>query len=288
MVSMTYLVELLSLFRSLEEEISAFSRAWLMQGTATVYRIALYKEGRVPDGVDVESVRGSSAVELVDSALNEFKLREGQAPGSVFRVPGIAHCQKDLLPQLAKINARKDQLRQAIVHSAPTTRARNVLVRRLFPGRNMLQVYRHIHFAGPDVTRIAFAWSPVTSATTTLTQVEARMLITTRLDESVSMEPEVIQSHEIALQALGALTAASKVIQRRPVAPHPRITLFTGNGRKASKKTHHANLPLFVAHGQSVGIGTLKTYDPGTRRRTRSDQKKLVPLLYYLNLYMTL
>jgi len=284
---MKYRVELTALFRSLEQEISSFSRNWQAQGAAKVYCIAPYVQGRVPDGVEVDSINGADALALVDTALSEFRLRENQSPGSVIRLPGVARCEDSLLPRLVDINARKDQLREAIVQAAPKYRARNTLMRRLFPGRNMLQVYRHIHVAEPEVTRIAYSWSPVTSATTTLSHEQVRELITARLESATHMEPDDARAHEIALDTLGALTSGSKVIQRRPVAPHPRITLFNGRGRGASKKMHHANLPVFVAHDQRIDLGTLSPYDPSARRHTRSDAKNLIPLLYPLHLYMT-
>lgn len=56
------------------------------------------------------------------------------------------------------------------------------------------------------------------------------------------------------------------------------------HGGRRLKKASCESVPL----GQPLDIGVLKAYDAITRRRTRCDQKTMIPLLQYYNLYLTL
>lgn len=283
---LAFRLELLHALAALEHSVAEFVQRWQEEGEARVYRIALYAQGRVPDIVNVEPVDGADAVELTAAAVGEFELQAGQAPGSVFRLPGVARCCPSLMSDIARINDSKDRFREAVAIAAPSSRARNTLVRRLFPGKNMLQVYRHIHCASSDISRIAFSWSPVTSASTTLARDDAIDLIVRRRDGAADVDPNLFDAFTIALDTLAELSPSTLVIQRRPVAPHPRMTLFTGSGRDALKRTHHANIPVFVSRDQSVDCGALKSYDPSSKRRMRRDTKNLQPLLFPLHLYI--
>ena len=91
---------------------------------------------------------------------------------------------------------------------------------------------------------------------------------------------------ERAWERLGSLGANARVLRRREVAPHPRVTLFEGKGRGAPKRMHHANLPVFAFGREPFPVTALKDFDVTRRRKRRADATAPAPLLPPLGLFV--
>lgn len=254
---------------------------------AIAFTLPLYEDdGSVPPYIPVASLHGRPAVEACATALCRFARAAEQVPTTAWRAPGIVFCLDDLETAVHDLNAAKDALRAALREAAEAALDRRALVKRLLPGRSMLQVYRHAHVASPAVTRAGFTWSPTTAGTTTLTPEAAASFIEERIAGGAFRDAAQREAFELAWKRVGRLGANARILRRREVAPHPRVTLFEGRGRGAPKRMHHANLPVFVFGRGAFPITPLKDFDVTRRRKRRSDATAPVPLLAPLGLFV--
>ena len=254
---------------------------------AVAFELPLYgDDGSVPPHIPVASLHGRAALEACCDALCRFARAADQVPTTAWRLPGIVFCLDDLESLVRDMNAAKDALRDALAEVAPKALDRRALVKRLLPGRSMLQVYRHAHVATPAAMRAGFTWSPTTAGTTTLDVEAAAAFIEERLTGGAFRDTEQRISFERAWERLGALGSNARILRRREVAPHPRVTLFEGKGRGAPKRMHHANLPVFVFGREPFPITALKDFDVTRRRKRRSDATAPTPLLPALGLFV--
>lgn len=270
------------------DAIERFNARWqAAEHRAEVYTVPLHEGGEVPPLIPVRRVAGAAATRLSAEGLLRFARAPEQVPTTAWRLPGVVFCIEDLSAELHAINAAKDRLRELVKAEAATESERRKLVRRLFPGQSVLQLYRHAHVASPDVERIAFTWSPTTAASSTMTVRDAARLVEDRLAHGDFFDIDQRRSFEIAWQTLGRLNhGETRIIRRKTVATHPRVSLFEGRGRGAPKLMHHANLPVFVFGRDRLPVTPLKDFDVTQRRKRRSDQKLLVTLLNGLDLYV--
>ena len=254
---------------------------------AFAFALPLYgDDGTVPPFIEVESLQGRRAIDACADALCRFARAADQVPTTAWRLPGIVFCLDDLEGEVHELNARKDALRRGIAEAAPAALDRRALVKRLCPGRSMLQMYRHAHVASAAVMRAGFTWSPTTAGTTTLTVEAAAAFIEERLAAGAFRGPDQRAAFERAWERLGTLGANARILRRREVAPHPRVTLFEGRGKDAPKRMHHANLPVFVFGREPFAITALKDFDVNRRRKRRSDATSPTPLLAPLGLFV--
>ncbi len=285
MASDTHLLPLIERLDSVAASLARSLRA--ARARAIAFALPLYEDdGSVPDYIPVATSHGRQAVDACADALCRFARAADQVPTTAWRAPGIVFCLDDLEDEVHSLNAAKDALRAAIAEVAPVALERRALVKRLLPGRSMLQVYRHAHVAGPAVTRAGFTWSPTTAGTTTLTPEEAGTFIEERLAGGAFRDGAQREAFELAWRRVGRLGAGARILRRREVAPHPRVTLFEGKGRGAPKRMHHANLPVFVFGRDAFPVTPLKDFDVTRRRRRRSDATAPVPLLQPLGLFI--
>ena len=285
MSSTTHLPPLIERVDSLAASLATALRS--AQARAISFALPLYEDdGSVPDYIPVETAHGRAAVNACADALCRFARAADQVPTTAWRAPGIVFCLDDLEDSVHALNAAKDALRAAIAEAAPVALERRTLVKRLLPGRSMLQVYRHAHVAAPTVTRAGFTWSPTTAGTTTLTPEEAGRFIEDRLAGGAFRDAAQREAFELAWRRVGQLGANARVLRRREVAPHPRVTLFEGKGRGAPKRMHHANLPVFVFGRDMFPVTPLKDFDVARRRKRRSDATAPAPLLQPLGLFI--
>ena len=254
---------------------------------AAAFALPLYgDDGTVPPYIPVEALHGRAALEACAGALCRFARAADQVPTTAWRLPGIVFCLDDLEADVHALNAAKDALRAAFLEAAPAALDRRALAKRLLPGRSMLQVYRHAHVASAATIRAGFTWSPTTAGTTTLTVEGAAALIEKKLAGGSVRDADQRTAFELAWERLGTLGANARILRRREVAPHPRVTLFEGRGRDAPKRMHHANLPVFAFGREPFPITALKDFDVTRRRRRRSDATSPTPLLAPLGLFV--
>lgn len=255
---------------------------------AVAFELPLYgDDGSVPPHIPVGPLHGRAALLAAADALCRFARAAEQVPTTAWRLPGIVFCMDDLEARVHELNAAKDDLRAALAEAAPAALDRRALVKRLLPGRSMLQVYRHAHVAVPAAMRAGFTWSPTTAGTTTLSVEAAAAFIEERLAGGAFRGTEQRVAFERAWERLGTLGANARILRRREVAPHPRVTLFEGRGRGAPKRMHHANLPVFVFGRGPFPITALKDFDVTRRRKRRSDATAPLPLLPPLGLFVS-
>ena len=254
---------------------------------AIAFELPLYgDDGSVPPHIPAVSLHGRAALDACADALCRFARAADQVPTTAWRLPGIVFCMDDLEARVHALNAAKDALRAALIETAPASLDRRALVKRLLPGRSMLQVYRHAHVAAPTAMRAGFTWSPTTAGTTTLSVEAAATFIEERLAGGAFRDTEQRIAFERAWERLGSLGAGARILRRREVAPHPRVTLFEGKGRGAPKRMHHANLPVFVFGRDPFPVTPLKDFDVTRRRKRRSDATAPQPLLPPLGLFV--
>ena len=255
---------------------------------AVAFELPLYgDDGSVPPLIPSRALHGRAALEACADALCRFARAADQVPTTAWRLPGIVFCLDDLEDRVHALNAAKDALRTAINEAAPAALDRRALAKRLLPGRSMLQVYRHAHVASREAMRAGFTWSPTTAGTTTLSVEAAAAFIEERLTGGGFRDTEQRLAFERAWERLGTLGSNARILRRREVAPHPRVTLFEGKGRGAPKRMHHANLPVFVFGRDPFPITPLKDFDVTRRRKRRSDASAPTPLLPPLGLFVS-
>ena len=253
-----------------------------------VYALPVLGERSVPDVLDVEISRGERAIEAAARAYGQFRLLDVQDAGTAFRLPGWLVVDADDLEPVHAVNRAKEELRAAIRAVAEEAPDRERLCRRLFPGCSMNQIYRRIVTADGPLAALRFTWSPTTVSTTRLAPAAVHDTLEKRRAEALAADrTEWVQALEIGLRRVASLSSSEVVLRRRPVAPHPRATLFVTRGRGAEKSMVHANLPIVLpASCADIEVSDLRGFDRERRRRQRSDKRVLEPILEGLHLYV--
>ena len=276
-------------FAALELAVGAMNGWWttrVLRGA--VYRLPVLSERSVPDVLEVEIERGANAIDAAARAYRQFRLLDIQDAGTAFRLPGWIVVDDDDLAPVHEVNGLKESLRAAIRAVAEEPQPRERLCRRLFPGCSMNQIYRRIVTAGAPLEALRFTWSPTTVATTRLAPEAVFDSLGRKREEALAAgRHEWVQAIEIARRRVAALPASAVVLRRRPVAPHPRATLFVTRGRGANKSMVHANLPIVLTRDcADIAISDLKSFDRARRRAQRSDKRPIEPILEGLHLFV--
>lgn len=233
----------------------------------------------------MEVLRGAQALRAARQAFEQFELLEDQAVATAFRLPDVIQLDTDDLSTANALNAAKDALRTAVRTAATAPATRRRLCRRLFPRCYMNQVYRHVPVVEPPIVRLAFTWSPVTVSTKTLTGEEAIALVSERAAAEQTVEWRA--SEEVVRRVVGSQSSATRIIQRLPVAPHPRLALSRAAGRDGRVEMVHANLPaLSSSKCKSTPTRPLCDFRTANSRMTRSDKVQLRSLQSALNLFI--
>ena len=281
--------ELVARFAALELAVGAMNGWW----SSRVLRMAVHElpvltERSVPDLLEVETLRGERAIEPAARAYRQFRLLDVQEAGTAFRLPGWIVVDDDSLEPVHEVNRLKDALRAAIRAVEEEGPARERLCRRLFPGCSMNQIYRRIVTPAEPLVALRFTWSPSTVSTTRLAPKAVHETLGRRLDEALAAERhEWVQALEIARRRVASLPSSSVVLRRRPVAPHPRATLFVTRGHGARKSMVHANLPIVLPRScAEMEVKDLREFDRSRRRAQRSDKRVIEPILEGLFLYV--
>jgi len=253
-----------------------------------VYALPVLSERSVPDVLDVETTLGEAAAESAARAYGQFRLLDIQDAGTAYRLPGWLVVDADDLTPVDEVNRQKEALRAAIRAVAEEAPVRERLCRRLFPGCSMNQIYRRIVTVGKPIEALRFTWSPTTVSSTRLEREAVHDTLGRRHAEALAANrTEWVQALEIAQRRVASLPEGTVVLRRRPVAPHPRATLFVTRGRGAEKSMVHANLPIVLPRScADIAVTDLRGFDRERRRRQRSDKRVLDPILEGLYLYV--
>ena len=281
--------ELVARFAALELAVGALNGWW----SSKVLRMAVHElpvltERSVPEVLEVATRRGERAVDAAARAYRQFRLLDVQDAGTAFRLPGWIVVDDDELEPVHEVNRLKESLRAAIRALEEEGPARERLCRRLFPGCSMNQIYRRIVTSEEPLVALHFTWSPSTVSTTRLAPRTVYQTLGKRLDEALAANRhEWVQALEIARARVASLPSSSVVLRRRPVAPHPRATLFVTRGQGARKSMIHANLPVILPRScADMEVKDLRGFDRARRRAQRSDKRVIEPILEGLFLYV--
>ena len=280
---------LLARFAALELAVGTMNGWWSRRVLrASVYTLPVLEERSVPEVLEAETLRGERAIEAAARAYRQFRLLDIQDAGTAFRLPGWIVVDADELEPVHEVNRLKGALREAIRSLEEEGPARERLCRRLFPGCSMNQIYRRVVVQESPIEALRFTWSPSTVATTRLAPQAVHENLGKRLEEARAQgRHEWVQALEIARGRLASLPSSAVVLRRRPVAPHPRATLFVSGGATGTKSMVHANLPIVLSRAcAEVPVKDLRSFDRERRRRQRSDKRVLEPILEGLYLYV--
>jgi len=302
-------VEMLTdLFAAVVDSLDAFNALWPMHVVAAqAYPLPML--GAASNGGRLEVVEqptirpqhldGDDAVAVLRASLKQLHYLPGQHPSTVMRYPGVVLVDRAMSDPIAKINAAKQAFEDAFKAAViPASRAQ--VRARLFPGVVMLQAYRHIHYCDQPLTRVAFGWAGATSASVAISRGDARH----KLEELLRHCPAGVDSGYWAEQIqrdidnLGRQVSDRHVLRiRKPVAPHPRVSLFNpalmpATARKGQPlHIYHANLPLFILTDDDhppPQIDPLGSFvrDPTLReRKRRADAEPQTLISARLNLF---
>ena len=258
--------------------------------TASVFQIDHYENGTVPELIETTPVHGAAAIEATKSAYREFSRHKLQHPSNVMRLPGILSVNTKLDVAIKLVNAKKSELKALMQKDYEKPRDRNAYCRKHFPGRMMLQVYRHIHYAERPVVKATFTWDPFTRSTKKQTRAQAIDLLNQR-EKWVSQHSDVNarKALEIAQKQVYASSDNTMFAIVKPRAPCPRVVLYFSEKDKDDNLSAPANLPIVVPYSPKMEISALPDLvTTSNKRSTRSNQKTLQSVYMPLKLYQVM
>lgn len=235
-----------------------------------------------------------SVLNRVVASFAHFHRLPGQKITSVYRLPGVVVCARDLSKQIEQINRLKDELRDTTRQCYPRTFERSRALQQIFPSTHMNQLYRRLYFSPENTHRINLTWQAKSRADLWITPQSAIKQAEDAIrDELQRSEPNTdkITSLEIALkhfkglppaqelpslkslQSLSPPPLAYQLLQRSMVRPHPRAQLFELPKGSRAFATHPANLPLIAYDpDKTLDVRPLGDYQ-AERFAPRSDTK---------------
>lgn len=255
--------------------------------TATVFTIDHYESGTVPDVIETTAVDGQAAIEATKSAYRAYSRHKSQHPSNVMRLPGILSVNTKLDTAIDLVNAKKSELQALMQERYQKPRDRNAYCRKHFPGRMMLQVYRHIHYAERPVVKATFTWDPFTRSTKKQTRAEAIDLLSKRqLWTSQHSDVNAIKAVDIALEQVYASSNDTEFAIVKPRAPHPRVVLYYSEEDKTDTLSAPANLPIVVPYSPDMKISGLPNLvTTSNKRSARSNRNNIESVYMPLKLY---
>jgi len=252
----------------------------------TVYEIPLYENGEVPDApIEPKKATGSKGLTIALSALRNLSRPKNQHPGSVRRVPGIIQVDNDLADVVRIVNDTKDELSKFIQDTYDKPSTRNQFYRRQFPGRSMLQVYRHIHTLKSSVVRVQFTWHGHSESKKKIQREEALARLYRRYDSGIDLDnPNRLEALRIALRQIESSDKNTQYVIIKKRSPFPAVNLLEADGERPDQLP--ANIPI-ITNAQDIEIIDLQTYVKKPKANQRSDKKVNAPIFLPMFLYST-
>ena len=240
----------------------------------------------MPEIIKTKAVRGKGAIAAARSAYRQFSRQRTQHPSNVMRLPGLLSVNTKLDKAIDRVNEKKTELKDLMKFDYPNARTRNSYCKKHFPGRMMLQVYRHTHYAKRPVKRAVFRWEPFTRSTKVLTKSEALDRLNKQPRYAIKYgEDNKTKAIEIALQQIDRAPQKTEYAIVKPRAPHPKLVLYFSDDNN-DMCTVPANLPVVIPHTNKIEISDLSDLVTiSNKRSTRSNQFKIESVYMPLNLY---
>ncbi len=281
-------------YANMRQAIIEFNERWpSMVISGAVWRLPLLREQKTPDLIPVTRLEGESAVRDAVDALQAFELDLGQAPGTVFRLPGYFVLEETVLEQVRMINALKDALDEAIeltrVELNMIKDARPRIMRRALGANfNTKQLLRKIHSFEMPPRKLTFTWAGHTPGTTRIAVGQLREKLRDEAQHRADREQIALETTPEwqELRSLVNMDAGEHLVQYKNVAPHPRAMLwFSGSSRYDAMI--HANLPVFVVAGPSdLEVVELQTFSKADRISPRADKKTREEAVSRLDIFL--
>lgn len=278
---------LIALVEELEATVDDFNSRWPNYVRhLELYQLPVLTEQSVPVRIEPVLLVGDEALTLALHAYGAFGYEPGQHPATTARFPGVLILSQSLEQQIQKINELKDRIRAVMAQHPPGSRA--AIARQTLPGKAMLHLYRRIHFAS-NVRRILWTWAGHTTGNRNVTVEQAA----DEIEAGRNYPPEHISRDQwgaiidAEIRLLGTLGPSPRLLFRRRIAPHPRISIYP-LADKTPPAVHHGNLPLVVYTPEDEPlpeITPLREYIEGVRTGLRRDRQRLVPVIERIHLY---
>jgi len=239
-------------------------------------------------------LEGQEAIEASKKAISQFEKEETQHPGTVVRLPGWIGVHTSVLASARAANrARKSFLELLGTEVEKTnlkTMSKGKFVRSALKVQVVLkQIERRIQVFDGTPRRILFTWAGNTAAPETVALSTVIEKLQIQLEDAIrdgDLPKE--QQRQMELRALNGLSSDTLMHRYRPIAPHPRVMLYFGEGARYDAMPH-ANLPIFVVMDEKAPwprVDGLGTFDPDKARRLRSDKATRYPVIPRLDLYL--
>jgi len=276
----------------LVERLEAFHRVWpRLVVSGKVWQLPVLAEQKAPDLIEVHTLEGEAAIATTRLAMSTFERVQGQAPGTVMRLPGYFVMRESVLEPIREINLLKDQLLMAIeqtrieLNLAATARSK-ILRQALGHEFSMKQLARHSQAFDVCPRLLVFTWAGHTTGGERITVGKIREYLDKTAKQQATKNGVALEQTQAGaeLRRIVNLSDQATLIKYKKVAPHPRaMVYFSGSSRYDAMI--HSNLPMFVLAGNEPTIvHDLRDFDRHARQAERPDKKLRIEVIPRMNL----
>ena len=288
------LADVICLYRRLVSTIEEFDKIWpSLVVSAKVWHLPLLTEQKAPDRIEAQALEGSKAIEATLRAMSMFERMDGQAPGTVMRLPGYCVVNESVLPWVKEINQLKDQVMMEIdktrieLNLAPS--ARSKILRQALGGQmSMKQLLRHVHAFDVCPRLIVFTWAGHTTGGERISVGKVREMLSKAAEQQALLGGVKLDQTQAAAELRSILNLADRasLIKYKKVAPHPRAMVYFSENSRYDAMIH-SNLPMFVLAGNTPStVHELRDFDRDLRQAQRPDKKTRIEVIPRMNLYL--
>lgn len=274
--------------------IEEFGKIWpSLVVFAKVWQLPLLTEQKAPDRIEARVLEGSKAIEAALRAMSMFDRMDGQAPGTVMRLPGCFVVNESVLPWVKEINQLKDQVMMEIektrieLNLAPSARSK-ILRQALGGQKSMKQLLRHVQAFDVCPRLIVFTWAGHTTGGERIAAGKVREMLGKAAEQQALRGGVQFDQTQAAaeLRSIVNLADHASLIKYKKVAPHPRAMVYFSESSRYDAMIH-SNLPMFVLAGDTPStIHELRDFDRHVRQAQRPDKKMRIEVIPRMNLYL--
>lgn len=288
------IADIVCLYGRLASTIEEFGKIWpSLVVSAKVWQLPLLTEQKALDRIEARVLEGSKAIEAALRAMSMFERIDGQAPGTVMRLPGYFVVNKSVLPWVKEINQLKDQVMMELektrieLNLAPS--ARSKILRQALGGQiSMKQLLRHIQAFDVCPRLIVFTWAGHTTGGERIAVGRVREMLS-KAAEQQALRGGVQIEHTQAgaeLRSIVNLADHASLIKYKKVAPHPRAMVYFSENTRYDAMIH-SNLPMFILAGAPPSsVRDLRDFDRHVRQAQRPDKKMRIEVIPRMSLYL--
>lgn len=244
----------------IDEKINLFNQSWpQLVEYAVAFELPLYESDPITNKPIIPNViapkasyTGNKAVVKMIGAIKQFDVGDKmQNKSTVYRLPSVAILSslEPVIGMIKAINKEKDILQAMMAEHPPGSRRK--VAREAFPGKIMLQVYRHIHAFEFEVEKLMFSWTTQAASFKSLDLQKTMNYVNSKRD---NLSPKLNDDTKDAI----VNAVIKKLIQshsnsfkiRRQLAPTPRLKAFPVDcdmiGKLDAETLINSNIPAFV------------------------------------------